>query len=213
MATVSEVPALSIGATGDPAWTPPYALAAPIFYELKGTLESVLSLFETGVVTTSADRLPAAFEHGRAAHLVVQGESVATFGQLVASESARRKLRQPIFLAEVNLAALFKLPLRQPIARELSRFQAVERDFSFTFPDAILWTTIDEAIRALAIPELRTLTVVEVWRDPKKYPGVYSTLLHTVFQSNDRTLVDTELQAWSSTIIVALQSLGGVLRS
>ena len=103
--------------------------------------------------------------------------------------------------------------MRQTTASEISRFQAVERDFSFTFADATQWHAIATAIHALAIPELQRLEAVEIFRDPKKNPGHFSILIRVVFQSNDRTLVDTELAAWSSAIITTLQSLGGVLRS
>ncbi len=37
-------------------------------------------------------------------------------------------------------------PLRQPIAPELSRFQPVERDFSFVFADAVRWQSIAGAL-------------------------------------------------------------------
>jgi len=210
--TVVESQSLSLGLTGEPGWTPPHALEAPLFFELKGAIESVLSLFQLGPIIASAESLPAAFEPGRAATLNAAGQPIATFGQLTAAESAKRKLRQPIYIAELNLAELLKLPLKHTIARELSRFQAVERDFSFTFPDAVLWSQIEAAIRTLELTDLRSLSVVEVWRDRKKFPGVFSILIRTVFQSNDRTLVDADLSAWSSAIITALERLGGVLR-
>jgi phenylalanyl-tRNA synthetase beta chain len=116
-------------------------------------------------------------------------------------------------VADIDLATLLKLPLRQKTAREISRFQAVERDFSFVFPDAVLWGQISGAIRGLGIQELARLEPVEVWRNEAKFPGVYSTLVRTTFQSLDRTLRDEELSAWSGNIIAALQQLGGTLRS
>jgi phenylalanyl-tRNA synthetase beta chain len=118
-----------------------------------------------------------------------------------------------VVLAEVDLDALYKLPLRRATARELSRFQAVERDFSFVFPDAVSWGAIADAIESLGISELRSLRPAEVWRDPKKYPGVYSLLLRAVFQSQERTLREEELTEWSTRLIAALSSLGGVIRA
>ncbi len=212
-ALVTESRSLALGQTGDPAWAPPYALEAPSFYELKGALEAVLGLFETGPVVASAEGVSAVFEVGRAAQLVLgKDQAVAQFGQLAAVEASKRKLRQPVFVAELDLEALLKLPLRHPMAQEISRFQAVERDFSFTFPDAVQWAEVQTAIRALGVEELRALSVVEVWRDRNKFPGVYSMLIRTVFQSGERTLVDTELAGWSSAIIATLQGVGGTLR-
>jgi len=98
----------------------------------------------------------------------------------------------------------------------LSRFQAVERDFSFTFADSVQWRAIAEAIEALAIPELTRLAPVEVFRDAKASAvpaGHYALLLRCVFQSSERTLREDELAGWSSRLIAALTALGGAIRS
>ena len=210
---VNERLSLSLGLTGKFAPTPPYVGDDALFFELKGVLESLLELFACPAPVLSSSNLPASFEPGRSASIAIQGEVFAVFGQLATAEAARRKLRQSAYVAELNLEALLALPLRQATARELSRFQSVERDFSFTFPEGVLWQQIQQALEALQIPEMRSAQPVELWRDPKKYPGVYSMLVRTAFQSLDRTLVDTELARWSSAIISALEALGGTLRS
>ena len=156
---------------------------------------------------------PPWLQPGRSATALLNNEPIAHFGELVQSQRDQRKLRQPVYLAQLDLEKLYQLPLRKVTARDLSRFQAVERDFSFVFPEAVQWHTIDRALRALAIEELQSIRPVEVWRDRKKYPGVYSLLVRAVFQSNDHTLRDDELTAWWSTIIATLTALGGTIRA
>ena len=209
---VRESAQLSLGLTGAGIAIARYTAQDASFYELKGVVESLLSLFTlTGVVTFSADA-PAWLEAGRCATALLNGQPIAFFGELAHAQREARKLRQPVYLAEVDLAKLYALPLKKVTAHELSRYQAVERDFSLVFPDAVQWHTVAAAIEALAIPELQSLKPVEVWRDAKKYPGVYSLLVRTVFQSNDRTLTEEELTGWQAAIITALTGLGGVLR-
>jgi phenylalanyl-tRNA synthetase beta chain len=212
-AEVQEAVSLSLGISGGVAAPPVQVEAEGPFYELKGAVESLLALFDSPSATYSTEGLPTLFEPGRAASALLEGKAVAQFGQLAHGEASRRKLRQPVWVADIDLATLLKLPLRQKTAREISRFQAVERDFSFVFPDAVLWGQISGAIRGLGIQELARLEPVEVWRNEAKFPGVYSTLVRTTFQSLDRTLRDEELSAWSGNIIAALQQLGGTLRS
>ena len=213
---VHESPQLSLGLTGGPTTTDRYTAQAPLFFELKGALESILSLFTPpggpAAIAFNAEP-PAWLEPGRAATALVNNQPIAHFGELAHTQREARKLRQPIYLAQLDLAKLYELPLKKITAHDLSRFQAVERDFSFVFPDATQWHTIASAIHALAIPELQSLKPIEIWRDTKKYPGVYSLLLRTVFQSHDRTLRDDELTTWSSAIIDTLTSLGGTLRT
>jgi phenylalanyl-tRNA synthetase beta chain len=213
---VHESPQLSLGLTGSPTTTDRYTAQAPLFFELKGAIESILSLFTPPggqSALTFSPEAPAWLQPGRSATALLNNEPIAYLGELASAEAAQRKLRQPVYLAQLNLAKLYELPLKKVTAHELSRFQAVERDFSFVFPDATQWHTIASAIHSLAIPELQSLKPVEVWRDPKKYPGVYSLLLRTVFQSHDRTLRDDELTQWSTQIIETLTALGGTLRT
>lgn len=212
---VVESASLSLGLTGAVAPSSLHSAAdAPIF-ELKGVVESLLSLFAAGEVTFSAE-LPSWLQAGRGATALLDGKPVAQFGELSAAEKERRKLRQPVYLAQVDLARLYSLPLRRAMAHELSRFQAVERDFSFTFPDAMQWQTIAAAIRGLGIAELQRLEPTEIFRDAKGKsvpPGHYALLLKCVFQSTERTLREDELTAWWSDIIAALTKLGGVIRA
>jgi phenylalanyl-tRNA synthetase beta chain len=213
---VHETPQLSLGLTGDVIATERYTAESPSFFELKGAIESILSIFTPPggpAALTFKAIAPAWLEPGRSATALLNNEPIAYFGELAASQLEARKLRQPVFLAQLDLARLYELPLKRVTAREISRFQAVERDFSFVFPNAVQWHTIAAAIHALAIPELQAPKPIEVWRNEKKFPGVYSLLLRTVFQSHDRTLRDEELTQWSTQIIETLTSLGGTLRT
>jgi phenylalanyl-tRNA synthetase beta chain len=218
IAEVHETPQLALGiTTASPSPSNLYPNAdAPIF-ELKGIIESLVSLFTPpggpAALTFATQGTPAWLEPGRSAVALLDNQPLASFGELSTSERETRKLRQPVYLAQLDLALLYQLPLKRTTAHDISRYQAVERDFSFVLPDAVQFHTIASAIDALTIPELQSRKPVEIWRDQKKYPGVYSLLLRTVFQSHDRTLRDEELTTWSSRIIDALTALGGTLRA
>jgi phenylalanyl-tRNA synthetase beta chain len=212
---VAESASLSLGITGRSQTSSLHEASDAAVFELKGAVESLLSLFTTGEVRF-AEASAAWLQPGRGAAALLNGGQVAIFGELSQAQREAHKLRQPVYLAEVDVAALYALPLRKVTARELSRFQAVERDFSFVFPDDTQWGTVASAIKALALPELRRLTPEEIFRDPKGRAvaeGHYALLLRCVFQSNERTLREEELMEWSSAIIRALTELGGAIRS
>ncbi|MCU1226327.1 MAG: phenylalanyl-tRNA synthetase, beta subunit [Edaphobacter sp.] len=215
---VHETPQLSLGlTTSQPQSTPLHTAQDAPFFELKGAIESLLSLFTlTGgpaALTFSTVGVPAWLQPGRAATALVNNTPIAYFGELAHLQREHRKLRQPAYLAQIDLAALYALPLKRVTAHDISRYQAVERDFSFVFPDSVQWHSIVSAIHALSIPELQSLKPIEVWRDQKKFPGVYSHLLRTVFQSHERTLRDEDLTAWSTQIVQTLTALGGTQRA
>ncbi len=208
-AEVTEKVGLALGATGGAVATALYKAEDALFYEVKGAIEALLAKFE-GAVSFDASGLPAWIAEGRGARVLLAGELVGVFGELRAAELQARKLRQPCVIASLDGQRLFETTLRQPVSRELSRFQAVERDFSFVFPDAVTWAAIDAALHAagagLKAEELRSVRPVEIFRDAKGKAiaaGSYSLLLRVVFQSNERTLTEEEITRGTEWVVGA----------
>jgi len=219
---VEERPALAFGATGHLGASSPFHQPQPIdFYTLKGAVEELLAKFSArsryiDAFPIDSGLLPQWLHPGRAARAVVDGLTVGHFGQLHPTEAQQRKLKQPVFLGELYLDRLYRQSLRQPAARELSRYPAVRRDFSFVFPDTIQWAEIATALESLPIPEIIASEPKEVLRDPKglRVPtGHYSLLIGAVFQSETRTLREEDLQTYSTAITQTLESKSGRQRT
>ena len=203
---------ISLGATGHAVEAGVHGPAQPFtFFHLKGDMEALLGKFE--IRNLHWDAQTSGYYHpGRSARAVANGHAIAQFGQLHPDVAAARKLKQEVFLAEVYLDQLFQLPLRTPRYQPLSRFPAVDRDFSFVFDDAISFEQIHSSVQALNIAELRSFRPVEIFRGGSVPQGKYSVLLRAEFQSAERTLRDDEVAQWSAHIIKALEGLGGSLR-
>ena len=119
-------------------------------------------------------------------------------------------------LGEVKAQVLLGTALKSPVAKDVSRFQAVERDFSFVFPDAVRWDSIEGALKALGIAEMLRVSPVEIFRDAKGKAvaaGSYSCLVRVVLQSSERTLTEVELSGGAEKVVGALTGLGGVQRT
>jgi phenylalanyl-tRNA synthetase beta chain len=216
---VDERPALSLGASGS-LWSGPELPAHAIdFYDLKGAIEEIVEKFAQrsfyfDTFDAAAGIVPAWLHPGRSARAVADGLTVAWFGQLNPAEAQQRKLRQNVYVGEIYLDRLYRLPLRQPIAPELSRYQPVERDFSFVFADAVRWQSIADALDNLHIAELTRFAPREIFRAAQSLPaGHYSILVRITFQALERTLREEELQSYSQAVITALESLGGRQRA
>jgi len=214
-AEVKEETGIALGATGAAVATSLYKADDSLFYEVKGTVEALLAKF-AGTVTFDAAELPAWIEPGRGARALLDGAVVAVFGELSAADAAKRKLRQVCVIGEVRAALLLAGALKQPVAKEASRYQAVERDFSFVFPDAVRWEAIEAALRGLGIAEMQSVAPVEIFRDAKGNAvasGSYSLLVRVVLQSGERTLTEEEIGGDAEKIVAALTGLGGVQRA
>jgi len=218
-----ELKRISIGATGNVdaevvRGLTPGAAARPFsFFDLKGDIESLLAPF--GQWTLYYDALPdkektADYYHpGRSARAVLDGATVAQFGQIHPDVATARKLRQDVFVAEIYLDRLYQHDLRQVRYEALPRFPAVERDFSFVFDDGVEFAKIHQCVSALGIAELRSFVPVEIFRGERVGAGKYSMLMRAKLQSSDRTLRDDEVARWAGQIAKALDGLGGVQRA
>jgi len=149
----------------------------------------------------------------RSARVAVDGATVGWFGQLHPREAAARKLKEPVLVGELYLERLYKQTLREPAAREISRFQQVRRDFSLILDESIGWEKIDQALAGLQIPELVEWRVREVFRDAKLGAGEYSLLMGATFQAADRTLREEELQRFQAQVVEAVGKAGARLRT
>ncbi len=216
---VEERPALAFGATGIVPDQGALHPARPIeFHDLKGVVEQLVSRFEAHSIyfdrfPAEAGLTPAWLHPYRSARVAVEGETVGWFGQLHPREAAARKIKDTVFLGELFVDRLYRLPVRKPAAREISRFQPVRRDFSLVLKEDIPWQRIADAVAALNIPELVDWRAREVFRDKKIGGNEYSLLLGVTFQAADRTLHDEELQDFQARVLEAVNKAGARLRS
>ncbi|MGH9517319.1 MAG: phenylalanine--tRNA ligase subunit beta [Terriglobales bacterium] len=183
-----------------------------IFRSLKGDVAGLLVNFERKALTYDSE-VAEYYQPGSSARALLDGETVAQFGQLASGVAAARKLKHDVFIAEIFAERLYARPLRAPLYRPLPKFPAVERDFSFLFKDEIIFSKIKAAIQSVHLKDLRSFAPVEVFRGGSVPSGSYSILLRAKFQSHERTLREDEVNDWSGKIIAALQQLGGIQRA
>ena len=216
---VDERPALAFAAAGALAnQSSLYPVRAVDFHDIKGVVEQLISRFQAR--DSYFDRFPAesgltpAWLHPyRSARVVVEGLTVGWFGQLHPNESTARKIKDAVLIGEIYLERLYKVALRKPAARDISRFQPVRRDFSLVLDQSIPWERIDKALASLQIPEMVEWRAAEVFRDSRLGAHDYSLLVSAIFQASDRTLRDDELQSFQSRVVEAISQAGARLRS
>ena len=207
-----EMKRLCIGATGAALEGNVHQPTRPLsFFDIKGDIEDLMSPFSNWTLYYDSNT-PEFYHPGRSARAVMDGTTVAQFGQLHPDVAAARKLKQDVFVGEIFLDRLYQHDLRQVRYETLPRFPAVERDFSFVFDDRVAFERIRASISGLAIPELRLFTPAEIFRGDKVGAEKYSILLRAMFQSGERTLREDEVANWSGQITKALEALGGVQR-
>ncbi|MDR3724222.1 MAG: phenylalanine--tRNA ligase subunit beta [Terracidiphilus sp.] len=216
---VEERSALAFGAVGSVAEQSAFQAARKIgFYDVKGVVEQVVGRFQTRNVYfdrfgADAGLTPEWLHPYRSARVVADGLTVGWFGELHPRVAAERKIKEKVLVGEIYLDRLYKLPLKKPASRDISKFQPVRRDFSLVLDKSVAWEKIDQTLGALALPELVDWRVREVFEDKKLGAGEYALLLGTTFQAADRTLREEELKSYQERVVEAVGKAGARLRS
>jgi len=136
-------------------------------------------------------------------------------GQLARQVAERLKIRQDVFLAELALDPLLAAFAATRARREyqpISRYPAVERDFSLFLPDGTAFGKLADAIRGLGIAEIARIEALDLFRGKGVPDGQHSLLIRVTFQSYEATLTEAQLAEASARIVKALEGLGAKLR-
>jgi phenylalanyl-tRNA synthetase beta chain len=192
---------------------------AYVFADLKGDLDQIGHIAGGFTWTASGPQwLHAA--HAGTISLRADGAAarpIGHAGQASRRVSERFKLRQDAYIAELELEPLcagYKTARAALRYKPLSRFPAVERDFSLVLADGTTFAAIEEAIRALGIAEVSSIDVVDLFRGKNMPAGKFALLVRLKFESRQATLTETQLTDFSSRILTALeQKLGATLRA
>jgi phenylalanyl-tRNA synthetase beta chain len=184
------------------------------FEDLKGDLEQIGAL--AGGFGWNAGG--PAWLDTRSAATMALGDGIAALGcagQLARQVAERLKIRQDIYLAELTLDPLYAAYRAERARRRyrpISRFPAVERDFSLLVADGTAFGGLAAAIRALGIAEIARVEAVDLFRGKGVPAGQHSLLIRVTFQSNAATLTDAQMAEASARIVRALEAAGAKLR-
>ena len=145
------------------------------------------------------------------------GPAIGHAGQLSRRVSERFKLRQDAYIAELELEPLCagyrnaRAALRY---KPLSRFPAVERDFSLVLAEGTTFAAVERRFALLASPKFSRLRPWICFAARIVPQGKFSLLVRVKFESHQATLTDAQLTDFSSRILAALEEkLGAKLRA
>jgi len=186
------------GARGEAGWS---GAREPVdVYDAKGLAEHALEALGARGVTGEAGAL-AGFEVDCHATLTSEsGVILAEFGEVSAALRESFGIGTPVFAAVLSLDAIGTTPSASLRYQALPRFPAVERDLAFVIEadQALTAAQLESALREEAGPLLRRLELFDVFRFPD---GRSSLAWRLVFQADDRTLTDADVNAIQQRVV------------
>jgi phenylalanyl-tRNA synthetase beta chain len=215
------VAGLAYGPTDDERWSEPSRDVD--YFDVKGDVER---LFAPALVTFVAARHPA-LHPGRSARIRLADRDVGVIGELHPRLQQKHDLPKGAVLFELELEPLLERPL--PAARELSRFQPLQRDIAVWVDESVSYQQVVTAIdiRSRADDRLSALQEVRLF-DVYRAPAAASTrevsantllnkekslAFRIVLQDTARPLSDTDADAAVAAVVEELtRSCGARLR-
>jgi phenylalanyl-tRNA synthetase beta chain len=181
----------------------------PGYFRLKGVLESVFGCLRSRPFSTEPYDRISWLNPCDASRVLLGGTAVGILGSLHAELDERNKLRQRVYLAEIDLesvAALCFLPVQYS---SLPRFPAVERDFSLLVSRNTHYGRIRAGLETLGIPELQSMSLIDVYEGEKIPAGKVGMTIRLTFLDREKTLTIDRVQTFSDNVCSYLRDVCG----
>lgn len=183
------------------------------FYALKGIVEELLE--KTGVEEYDVEplRTNPTFHPGRCALLTVNGEELATIGEIHPKVSENYGIGARVYVAAVSFEAIEKFRNAVKTYTPLPKFPAVTRDLAFVCEKGLTVLTLEKAIKKAAGAILEDISLFDIYEGSQIPEGMKSVAFNLKLRSKDHTLKDDEADSAVSRAVDALKELGISLRS
>ncbi len=184
------------------------------FFHLKGVLSALLQGIRVPEFDIESSSAAGWLNSSDAAVLKMGGEIVGVLGSLSPVLEDKYKLKQPIYLAEIDYERLSRLAFSPIRYESLPRYPSVERDMSIVVNSDIAYRSICGGISGLGIAELSGVDLIDVYEGEKIPAGKVSLTLRLTFQDRERTLTVDRVQGFIDTVLSYLtNTFGAGLRS
>jgi phenylalanyl-tRNA synthetase beta chain len=165
------------------------------FFWLKGIAEAALDRLNLDGRRYRPIRHPI-FHPTRSAAIVASGEPERLLGVLGEVETDVRMafdVDQPAFLLAIDLDVALSLASSTRVVAPIPRFPPVVQDLALVVDSGISSESIEELIRAVGMPLVKSVELFDIYHGPPIPPGKINLAYHLTYQATDRTLTDAEV--------------------
>ena len=176
------------------------------FFDAKGVVESLLSGLGVGECQVVAATVPW-LHPGKQADFMIDGQSVATVGELHPSVQEAFGINRPVYLFKINLTDL--APYCSTGAKAYSplpKYPAINRDIALVLADSVPAADVLEAVRSAGGELLVESRLFDVYAGERVEKGTRSLAISLVYRAADRTLTDEEVDAPLAKLVQQLET-------
>ena len=175
------------------------------FYDAKGALESAVDAINLSSLEFVANDVKH-LRKGQSAEILANGKAVGTIGRISDELASVYKFKQPVFVAEVNLQTLLEATEQAVLYKPLPVYPSIVRDVSLLAKRNVSFADIKKAIEAENFELLRKVEFVDVYQGKGMADDERSTTIRLEYRSNERTLLEEEVEKIHTSILQNLDA-------
>ena len=176
------------------------------FFDAKGNVESLLSGLGVDKYSVVAAAVPW-LHPGKQADFMIDGQCVATVGELHPSVQEAFGINRPVYLFKINLTDL--APYCSTGAKAYSplpKYPAINRDIALVLSDSVPAADVLAAVRSAGGELLVESRLFDVYAGERVEKGTRSLAISLVYRAADRTLTDEEVDAPLAKLVQQLET-------
>jgi phenylalanyl-tRNA synthetase beta chain len=173
------------------------------FFDVKGDVESVLSLAGHRANVAFRPAQLAWLHPGRSAEILVGTTPVGIVGCLHPRLLKALDLDHDVHVFEADLGAIRTGSL--PRAGQISHFPSLRRDLAVVVPVDVAYEALQACVRGALGPQLAEVVVFDQYQGTNLGPGVKSVAIGLILQDDSRTLTDEDADRCMAQALAALE--------
>lgn len=209
-----ETPTIAMALTGETTGNWQYKARKVDFYDLKGTVETLLKSVGVDHYSFVAEGEEPYFHPGRTAIIEVAGQPVGIIGEIHPVVQENYNLPDRVYLAQINTNLLRQKSTFIRKYYALPKYPAVMRDMAFVVKSTITADQMADIIRETGGKLLKEIKIFDVYQGKQIKAGYKSVAFSLLYQAEDRTLTDEEVNGLHDRIEKKIaEKIGAELRS
>lgn len=209
-----EVETLSGILTGlreEESWAKPKEMVD--FYDLKGIIEVLLQGLGVNRFEFLPEKEDPLLHPGKACRLVAEGEILGVMGEAHARINEWLESKQALYLFEIDFKKLVSRMTDHPVFKPLGRFPSVTRDLALIVDERVSAADLIHSLQEINPGLVQEIRIFDLYRGKPIPQGKKSLAFRLVFQREDRTLTDLEVNELHREMVDLLAKRhGAVLR-
>ncbi len=181
------------------------------YFDIKRPVLSLLK--RTGISNYQGEEIhnSVRFEYGQ--RILVGSIVMAEFGEVKKSVCQRMGIKNQVFFGELSFENIIKLTGKEKMqVQEISRYPSMRRDLALVIDKSVIFAEIESIARQTDKKLLKQIALFDVYENENQLgKGKKSYAVSFVFENNDKTLQDSEIDLIMDKLITKLEAETGAL--